>query len=181
MAKVAGMVSLMSPTVIISLVALIISLVSTAIAVVSFRRSRQIQEYDYATRLQIEEEEIRAGGPGPEDALSYSAQLVNFGLKPVEIDRVYIDYGGDTLDTSWHFHVEGNSHMSPGGKRRINFSLSGNDYQATLAKFDLKRCLFRLRVWYFNMTGGIVEAQRRLIAIGPGGTTFYAQWGDALT
>jgi hypothetical protein len=181
MAKVAGMVSLMSPAVIISLVALIISLVSTAISVVSFRRSRQIQEYDYATRLQIEEEEIRAGGPGPEDAFGYSAQLVNFGLKPVEIDRVYVDYGGDTLDTSWHFHVEGNSHMSPGGRRRINFSLSENDYQATLAKFDLKRCLFRLRVRYFNMTGGIVETQRRLIAIGPGGTTFYAQRGDALT
>jgi hypothetical protein len=181
MAKILGMIGLMSPTVIISLVALIISLVSTGIAVVSLRRSRQIQEYDYATRLQIEEEEIRALGPGPEDVFSYSAQLVNFGLKPVEIDRVYVDYGGDTLDTSWHFHVEGNSHMAPGGKRRINFSLSENDYQAALAKFDLERCLFRLRVRYFNMTGGIVEAQRRLISIGPVGTMFYAQRGDALT
>lgn len=175
------MLNVVTPTITISLVSLIISMISAAIAVASFRRSRQTLEYDYATRLQIDQEEIRAGGVRPEDAFSYSARLVNFGQKPVEIDDIYIDYGGDTLKTSWHFNVEGNSHIPPGGERRVEFSLSKKDYEATLAKFDLKQCLFRLRVRYFNMTGGIVEAERRLISIGPGETTFYAQRGDALT
>jgi hypothetical protein len=181
MARVAEILSQVTPTTIIPLVSLIISLLSAAIAVASFRRSRQIQEYDYATRLQIEQEQIHAGGPRPEDAFSYSAQLVNVGLKPVEIDNIYIDYGGDTLETSWHFNVEGNSHISPSGRRRVEFSLSEKDYHATLAKFALQECLFQLRVRYFNVTGGIVEAQRKLVAIGPGGRTFYAQRGDALT
>jgi hypothetical protein len=181
MAKASDLMNLLNPTVIIPLLSLVISLASAAIAIISLRRSRQIQEYDYATRLQIEEEEIRAGGHGQQKAFSYSACLVNLGLKPVEIDRVYIDYGGDTLDRSWHFNVEGNSHIPPGGKRRIEFSISEKDYQATLVKFELEECLFRLRVRYFNMTGGTVEAQRRLMTIGPGRGTIYAQRGDALT
>ena len=181
MVKIVEMLSLVTSTIVISLVSLIISVISTAIAVASFRRNRQIQEYDYATRLQIEQEEICAGAPRKGDVFSYSAELVNFGLKPVEIDRVYIDYGGDTMDRAWHFVVEGNSHISPGGKRRIDFSLSEEDYQATLAKFGLQQCLFQLRVRYFNMTGGIVEAQRRLIAMGSGSTMFYVERGDALT
>ncbi len=181
MVKIVEMLSLATPTIVISLVSLIISMISTAIAVASFRRNRQIQEYDYATRLQIEQEEIWAGGQGTGDVFSYSAELVNFGLKPVEIDSLYIDYGGDTMDRAWHFVVEGYSHISPGGKRRIDFSLSEEDYQATLAKFGLQQCLFQLRVRYFNMTGGIVEVQRRLIAIEPNSIMSYVVRGDALT
>lgn len=169
----------MDPT-LISLVSLILSLISLAIAVVSLRRTRQIQMYDYATRLQIEDEQIYGSGHGP-DVFTYSAQLANMSSKPVEIDRIYVDYGGETLDTSWHFHVEGSCHIAPGGRRRIEFSLSKNDYEATLAQFGLEQCFFRLRVRYFNLTGGIVEAERRLMAIGPERVMFYAQRGDALT
>ena len=171
----------MTLPVIISLVSLIVSMISMAIAVASFRRTRQAQAYDFATRLQIENEEIRGAGHRPEDVFAYSAHLVNHGLKPVEIDRVYIDYGGDTLETSWHFHVDGNSQIAPGGSRRIDFSLTERDYQATLANFGLQQCLFRLRVRYFNTTGGQVEAQRKLMSIRLGETTFFAQRGDALT
>jgi len=127
----------------------------------------------------IEGEEIRGRRTG--EVFSYSAELVNLGIKPVEIDRIYIDYGGDRLEASWHFHVEGNSRIPPGGRLRIDFSLTEKDYQATLAKFGLQQCLFRLRVRYFNIAGGTVEAQRKLMAIGPGEITFYAQRGDALT
>ena len=164
-----------------SIIALVIALTSAAIAVASFRRSGQVQEYDYATRLQIEQEEIREDGLRSENAFSYSAQLVNSGQKPVEVDCIYIDYGGNTLGTSYHFHVDGHSHIAPSDKRPIKFSLSKKDYRATLAKFDLGECLFRLRVRYFNITGGIVESQRILVGIGPGSTTHYVQRGDALT
>lgn len=168
-------------TIVISSVALLLSLVSTLIGVASFRRSRRVQEFDYATRLQIEQEEVRAGGRRPEDAFSYSAQLLNSGQKPVKIDCVYIDYGGNTLETSMHFLVKGDCHLSPTSKLPIEFLLSQADYRAALAKFDLGECLFRLRVRYRNMTGGVVETQRMLMAIGPGSTTVYARFGDALT
>lgn len=181
MAKVVDLLSLITPTLIIAVVSLIVSLISTTIAVVSFRRTRQIQAYDYATRRQVDEEVIGVGGPRSEDAFSYSAQLVNLGLKPIAIDSIYMDYGGETLDTSWHFYIEGSCYIPPSGKRRIKFSLSNKNYQAALEKFQVKRCLLQLRIRYFNMTSGIVEAQRRLMAIGPHEKTFYVQRGDALT
>ena len=171
----------MTPSFIISIVSLVVSLISTAIAVLSFRRTRHAQEYDYSARVQIDNEKIITGGPGKGDAFTYSADLVNVGVKPVEIDRVYVDYGGETLDTSWHFHVEGACHIPPSGKRQIKFRLSEEDYQAAMAKFELKECLLRLRVRYLSVSGGVVERERCLIAIGPDNTTFYAQRSDALT
>lgn len=166
---------------VVSIVALSLSLVSTAIALASFRRSRQVQEFDYATRLQVEQEKIREGGSRPEDAFSYSARLANRGLKPIKIDCVYIDYGGNTLETSLKHLVHGSSHIGPSSELPIEFSLSEKEYRSALAKFNLAECMFRLRVRYVNMTGGVVETQRVLMAIGPGSTTIYAHFGDALT
>ena len=165
----------------ISIVALSLSLVSTIVAAASFRRSRQAQEFDYATRLQVENEEVRGGGHRPEDVFSYSAQLVNHGLKPIKIDCVYVDYGGNTLESSFKHLVHGSSHIAPDGNLPVRFSLSQKKYRAALEEFSLAECVFRLRVRYVNMTGGVVQTERTLIAIGPGGTTFYARFGDALT
>src|SRR2546426_10383633 len=134
----------MTPSFIISIVSLVVSLISTAIAVLSFRRTRHAQEYDPSARVQIDNEKIITGGPGKGDAFTYSADLVNVGVKPVEIDRVYVDYGGETLDTSWHFHVEGACHIPPSGKRQIKICLSEEDYEG--AKVGLQEGLLRLRV-----------------------------------
>jgi cbb3-type cytochrome oxidase subunit 3 len=67
-----------------SLFAIILSLISTAISVFSFRRSRRTQEYEYATRLQIADEKTVVNSSA-ENILTYSAQLLNLGLKPVRI------------------------------------------------------------------------------------------------
>src|SRR3989442_16000049 len=114
----------MTPSFIISIVSLVVSLISTAIAVLSFRRTRHAQEYDYSARVQIDNEKIITGGPGKGDAFTYSADLVNVGVKPVEIDRVYVDYGGGTRDKLWHFFFLRGCHISPKGKRQVKFLFS---------------------------------------------------------
>jgi len=167
-------------TVILSVLSIVVSLVSTGIAIASFRRSRKLQNFDYATRLQLGDEAIIDGGPDPLDVFSYSAQLENHGLKTVQVERVYIDYGGDSRGSGYKHCVEGRFHLSPNAKRLIQFALKKPEYQDALEKFKIHECFFRLRVRYMNATGGVVETSRRLLAIG-NRHTFYAQKGDALT
>jgi hypothetical protein len=57
-------------------------------------RSRQ---RDYAVRLQVRDEEPRlALLRTPQVLFVYSAAVVNVGLKPVRIENIFIDYGGET-------------------------------------------------------------------------------------
>ena len=169
----------MTPAIVIAIISLVLSVISTSIAVVSFRRTRTFQSYDYAPRLQLDNETIR-GGSGPE-AFYYSAELVNAGMKPVEVRAIYIDYGGESEGTYYKFHVEGLFHLPPNGRRNIYFSMSRQDYEGMLGKFNLEQCIFRLRVCFSNTTGGLVETTRKLMGLGPATTTAYAQRGDALT
>lgn len=167
-------------TTVLSMLSMLLSLVSTGIAIASFRRSRKLQGFDYATRLQLGDEEIIDGGLGALDVFSYSAQLENHGLKPVQVEGVYIDYGGDSPESCFKHNVEGRFHLAPNAKRLIRFALKKPDYQDALDKFKIHECFFRLRVLYMNSTGGVVETNRRLLAIGER-HTFYVQKGDALT
>ena len=104
---------------------------------------------------------------------------MNFGIKPIQVDHV--DYGGESEGDYYKFHVEGRFHLPPSGKRTVRFALSRKDYEEVLKKFNLEQCLFRLRVCFLNATGGTVEATRKLLALGPGKVTMYAQRGDAIT
>ncbi|CAD7713007.1 MULTISPECIES: hypothetical protein [Xanthomonas] len=168
----------MTSTLAIALVSLSLSVISTGIAIASYWRARSNQTYDYAARLQLENESIQ-GGSGPE-AFHYSADLVNVGIKPVEIRNIFIDYGGQSEGTYYKFNVEGLFHLPPNGKRSVGFSISREDYEDVLTKFGVQQCLFRLRVCFANATGGNVEATRNLMGLGPSETTFYAQRGDAI-
>lgn len=169
----------MTATTTIAISSLLLSVASTFIAIASYWRTRKIQAYEYATRLQLDNENIIGGG-GQHQAFGYSADIVNAGLKPVELSNVFIDYGGTSNGTYYKFNVVGLSYLPPGGKRAIDFYLSRKDYEEVLSKFSLPRCLIRLRVCYLNPTGGTVEATRNLIALGPSETTMYAQRGDAI-
>src|SRR5438094_5072001 len=93
-----------------AVVAIVISFLAWRIARRSAGIAARAAAYEYAIRLQIRDQQIAAVN-GPADVFRYSAQLVNVGPKPVRIDRVYIDYGGETLDTSWHHVVDGLSDM----------------------------------------------------------------------
>jgi hypothetical protein len=170
----------MTSAVVISVVSLALSVISTAIATITFWRTRRIQNYEYATRLQLEDEEILGAGPGPDDAFSYSVTLVNHGVKPVDIDSVFIDYGGEKEGSYLKHHVDGKSHLPPNGKRPVRFVLSKAQQRSVLDKFGLEQCLYRLRVCYISPDGTTVQARRNLMALGPHSTTIYAQRGDAL-
>lgn len=166
----------------------LVSLLAFVVSLLAWRTSRRAtdiaaraEEYDYAIRLQVRDEQSQVLN-GPEDMFRYSAKLINGGLKPVRIDRVFVDYGGDTRETSWHAEIDGLSDVPPGGDRPVNFRLRKNDYESTLSKFGLEKCFVRLRVRYFNLAGAVEEAERPLIVLGPGrATTFYSQRDEALT
>ncbi len=84
-------------TVIISAASLLLSVVSVILAIVSFRRSKIFQEHEYAVRLQVTNEQAIFGNPAStklsDRAIGYFATIENRGLKPVRIDRIYLDYG----------------------------------------------------------------------------------------
>jgi hypothetical protein len=168
----------------------VLALVVSILAWMTSRRATDIasraERYDYAVRLQVREE---WNDPPPiseklrgDEVFRYSAKLVNGGLKPVRIERVYFDYGGKTPTTSLHFVADGMSDIPPGGERPISFRLRKQAYEDALTKFGIDSCFVRLRVRYFNADGTVAEAERPLITLEPGrGAIFYAQRGDALT
>lgn len=169
----------MTATTTIAISSLLLSVASTFISIASYWRTRKIQAYEYATRLQLDNENIIGGG-GQHQAFGYSADIVNAGLKPVELTNVFIDYGGISDGTYYKFNVVGLCYLAPGERRVIDFSLSQDDYRQVLSKYSLPSCLIRLRVCYVNPTGGKVEATRNLMGLGPSETTMYAQRGDAI-
>jgi hypothetical protein len=75
--------------------ALLISLISIVLAYVSFKRTKIFQEYEYAPRLQLNEElpEFSSQSLVHRPAIRYTAEIENRGSKPVEIESIYLDYG----------------------------------------------------------------------------------------
>lgn len=93
-----------------------------------------------------------------------------------------VDYGGETLDTSFHAVVDGTSDIPPNAERLVNYRLTRRDYDEVMERFRLGRCFVRLRVRYLNADGDTVEADRPLIAIGPeDGVTFFGYGTSTLS
>jgi hypothetical protein len=162
-------------------IALILSYLAWRTAKRASRRAERAEVYDYAVRLQVRDEEIAAVRT-PQVLFRYSAAVVNAALKPARIEHIYIDYGGETFETSWHRVVDGRSDVPPQGERRIKFELRTGDYEETLNKFNITKLFVRLRVEYVDVSGKIVVAERPLIAFDPQRhPIFYYQRGDALT
>ena len=74
---------------------LLISVASITLAFVSFKRTKVFQEHEYAPRLQLINEEMVCASPTLTNhpAVTYSAEVENKGLKPVQIDSIWLDYG----------------------------------------------------------------------------------------
>ncbi len=173
----------MTWTLAIALVSVFLSVISTAIAIASFRRTSRLQDIDYSSRLQICDERIECGGvEGPDDVFSYSAIIENVGLKPVRVEEICVDYGSEHMDKCFKHHVDGRFDLAPNSKRTIAFSLSQACFVAALERFEIEHCYFRLRVTYLSPNGKIAEVVRTLAGVGTNPrATFYAQAGDALT
>ena len=165
----------------LSVLAVIVSILALRTARKGAAVAARSAKYDYTVRLQIQDEKI-AANQSEKQVLGYSAKLVNAGLKPVRIDRMFIDYGGQVLDRCFHAVIDGKSDIAPTGERLISFKLRQSDYEEALRKFAIKACFVRLRVRYINVNDEIEEAERNLIVLTPdGGTVFYASRGEALT
>lgn len=164
----------------LAILSLILSVVSTMIAIASFRRAKIFQEYDYAVWLQLGEEKIVGGGRDADDAFTYSAQLENSGLKPVHIESINLDYGGDSHDRCFTRTIGGEFYLPANGNRKFECVVSKRDYAKALAQFQLEQCQFRLRIRYFNATNQILETVRNIIARGSVGYTLYMQKGNVI-
>ncbi len=163
-------------------VSLVISLISAFIAGVSFLRTMKLQEFDYATRLQVVDESIVGQGPGSDDAFSYEANLENHGIKPVKVDSVYIDYGSkESMNKRLKYHVEGEFYLVSGEKRKISFQLKKNDFNEALKKFEITQCYFYLRICFQSSTGKNIEATRSLVGLGENSTTIIVNRGEILS
>lgn len=173
----------MTWTLAIALVSMFLSVISTATAIVSFRRTSRLQDIDYSSRLQICDERIECDGVGePDHIFSYSAIIENVGLKPVRVEEICVDYGSEHMDKCFKHHVEGRFHLASNTKRTIAFSLSQARFVAALEQLEIEHCYFRLRVTYLSPSGKTAEVVRKLAGVGTNPhATLYVQAGDALT
>jgi hypothetical protein len=110
--------------------ALLISLISIVLAYVSFKRTKIFQEYEYAPRLQLNEElpEFSSQSLVHRPAIRYTAEIENRGSKPVEIESIYLDYGHrDDSSKRMRYSVAGEMYLSPGQKYDLEVERSWED------------------------------------------------------
>jgi hypothetical protein len=166
----------------LSIISLVISIISTIIAILSFRRAKRYQDFDYSPRLQIEDEKGSLSSPSFSTAFSYSAKVKNAGLKPIKIDNISVDYGSrDDPKKRIRHHIEGQFYLSPGEFREIQFKLSRDDMESTMQKLEIHQCMFFLHFVYCTATEKKIETGRWLGGYDENMPVFTFQSGVTLT
>ena len=144
---------------------------------------KKYQDYEFATRLQILDEQIHEGSSSIKDrpALSYQARIQNRGMKSVKVDRVYIDYG-DESDSSkrMKYVIEGEVFLSPGQILEVKKEITWTDVEEMKKRFNINQCIFFLRVVYHSPDGQIRETTRPLCGFDGNDRISYAQRGNCL-
>jgi hypothetical protein len=170
----------------IALISILLSIVSTVIAVVSLRRTAIYEYFDYAARLDIEDELVQfarcvgeqtqiasmgSGAKGKDlprlnkdkEGFGYRASLKNKGEKGIPIASVHMDYGAkDDTDKRVKYVLEGKFHLASGEDRQVEFSLSYPEIEKTMQNLGIQQCLFWLRVTYENPNGKRLDLIRPL-------------------
>lgn len=168
----------------IPIVALFISLASFAISVASYRRSGALQDFDYAARMQVVDEQIGSSSPSLKDrpAFSYAAAIENRGAKPVKISDIYLDYGHKENERKRiKFHLEGETYLPPGAKHAVAKSVSWEDVNSLKEKFGIGECFFFLRIVFIDAKSRKRETARILSGFDGDTTVMFAQRGDVLS
>jgi len=165
-------------------IAVTISLISLFISILSFHRTKQIQDYEYLTRLQIFNEEVKAGHPSRSNqpALSYKATIENRGSKPIKIAKICIDYG-DYTDTQKRikYHVIGENYLRPGQTISFSKEITWKDIDEMKKRYNIDHCTFFLRTAYYTLNNDLKETTRKLLTFKANGIIFYAQKGNSIT
>jgi len=168
----------------ISIGALFISLASIILALVSFQRTRIFQDYEYATRLQMSDEELTFGTKTLSNlpALSYTAAIENRGTKPVKIRSIHLDYGDKSVsEKRMKRGIEGEIYLSSGQRHKLEVNISWQDIEQMKARFEIDQAMFSLRVSYHDLKGQIREATRNYGGFDGATCVSVVNRGDALT
>jgi len=148
---------------VVAVISLVVAVISLVVSIRANRRSARYQDFEYAPRLHVEDEDVRMATRSFPTAFHYRADLVNRGLKPVDVSRVIMDCGGaDESSKREHHVVQGRFTLSPGGKREVSFDFSWEAVDDLRRRLDLTECAFLLRIRYEPPSGGVSEVQRRL-------------------
>jgi hypothetical protein len=145
--------------------AFLLSLISIVIAYLSFKRTKVFQEYEYAPRLQLNDELSHFGSRSLQDipTITYSAEIENRGSKPVEVESIYLDYGARyEPDKRMKYSVEGQMYLSPSQKHNINVTVDWSQVQEMKERFNINQAMFFLRVSFYRPNGNLEESIRSL-------------------
>ncbi len=172
-------------TIYFSIASLVISIISITIAIISFRRTKIFQDYEYMPRLQLLDEKVVGGTPSGKNspALTYNAKVENRGLKPIKIDSLNMDYG-DKTDQRKRVsrHIEGEIFVSPGQCHPVSVIVTWDDVDEMKKRFNINDCHFTLKTLYHSPDGEVKISLRPLIGFtGPSSIVSHVPKGNCLT
>jgi hypothetical protein len=158
-------------------IAIIISIISLLYSIRSDQRTKRYQDYEFAPRLQILDEQITGGSPLIKDrpALSYQAKIQNRGMKSVKLDRIYIDYGDESNPSKrMKYFIDGEIFLSPEQIYEVKKEIMWSDVEGMKKRFNINQCIFFLRIAYLSPDGQIQETTRPLYGfIGNGRISYF--------
>jgi len=164
--------------------ALLVSLVSIGLAYISFRRTKIFQEYEYAPRLQLNEEgtELSSQSLVNTPAIRYTAEIENRGSKPVQIKSIYLDYGArDDAEKRMKYSVAGEMYLNTGQKYELEVERSWTDIAEMKERFSINQAMFFLRVSFYRPNGNLEESIRSLGGYDDSTTVYNSQRKTTLT
>lgn len=163
---------------------LIISFIALGVAIISYCKTKMFQDYEFAPRLQIVDEEFCQGTPSLVDrpAFSYQAKITNRGSKTVKIDSLYLDYG-DRSDKNKRMkcHIGGETFLSPKQSHPFSSTISWNDVEKMKKKFNINQYYSYIRIAYYTANNDLQETTRALSGFDGSTIIFTAQKGDCIS
>ena len=110
----------------IAATSLVVSILALVLMFVSFKKSDQLSNFEFATRLVVANESIATFSPSFPKALEYSTKIVNNGLKPTDILTGWISYSSKEGSKRVKHNILGETVIAPGKERQLQFSMTWN-------------------------------------------------------
>lgn len=159
---------------------LVVSILALLLSFVAFRRSSKLADFEFATRLVLENERVVTSTPSFPDALQYSADIVNSGLKPADILSGWVSYGSKDGAKRVRHNILGETVIAPGKVRQVQFSMRWEDLRKFMTERDIGQVHFELILDYRQHGGEVVTRTRNIVTLGTDLTVGYAHRGDTL-
>lgn len=158
----------------------VVSIVALVLSFVSLRRSSKLADFEFATRLVVENEEVITFTPSFPKALQYSADITNEGLKPADILSGWISYGSKDGSKRVKHNILGETVIAPGKRRQVQFEMNWMDLRKLMTEHNISRVHFELILDYRKHDGEVVTKTRNIVTLSDEQTVAYAHRGDRL-